>query len=259
VILRGKTVIVAGVGSGLGSEVARLCVRDGANVVLAARTEAQLEAVAKELDPTGARAAWSRTDIASADDCQRLVAVAEERFGGADALVQVAAYERVFGGLLETDFDSWRRAFDTNVLGSLQLLRAAVPGMKVRGGGAIVLIGSQSMFLPLMPQMGYAASKGALLSSMYYLAKELGPDRIRVNMVVPSWMWGPPVQGYVSYQAKKRGVPEREVLDGITRGLPLREIAADEDVAEAVVFLASDRARMITGQSLLVNAGEWMR
>jgi NAD(P)-dependent dehydrogenase (short-subunit alcohol dehydrogenase family) len=258
-ILQNKTVIVVGVGTGLGREVARLCVRDGANVVLAARTESQLDAVAQELDASGKRVARVRTDITDADSCERLAAQAEERFGGLDAAVQVAAFELVFGGLHETDLDDWRKAFETNVLGSLQLIRAAAPRMKTHGGGSIVLIGSQSMYLPLLPQAGYAASKGALLSAMYYLAKELGPDRIRVNMVVPSWMWGPPVQGYVKMEARRKGVPESEVLAGITENLPLGEITPDEDVAEAAVFLASDRARMITGQALMVNAGELMR
>jgi len=107
--------------------------------------------------------------------------------------------------------------------------------------------------------MAYAASKGALLSAMFYMAKELGPDRIRVNMVVPTWMWGPPVQMYATWQAKQRGVTEAEVVAEITAGMPLGEIPADEDVAEAVLFFCSDRARMITGQSLMVNAGEVMR
>jgi NAD(P)-dependent dehydrogenase (short-subunit alcohol dehydrogenase family) len=94
---------------------------------------------------------------------------------------------------------------------------------------------------------------------MYYMAKELGPDRIRVNTVVPTWMWGPPVQGYVAMTAKQQGVSEDDIIAGITGNMPLGEIPADEDVAEAVVFLLSDRARMITGQSIFVNAGELMR
>ena len=105
----------------------------------------------------------------------------------------------------------------------------------------------------------YAASKAGLLSATYYLAKELGPHKIRVNTVVPSWMWGPPVEGYVKYMAETQGVPPAEVIEGITKDMPLGEIPADDDVAEVVVFFASERARMITGQSLLVNAGELMR
>jgi NAD(P)-dependent dehydrogenase (short-subunit alcohol dehydrogenase family) len=258
-ILRDRAVVVSGVGSGLGREIARLALRDGAKVVLAARTESVLETTAGELDPSGERDAYARADITCAEDCQALAALALERFGTIDAAVQVAAYENVFGGLHDTDFDNWRRAFETNVLGSLTLIRAIAPEMKRAGGGALVLVGSLSSFLPQLPQAGYAASKGALRSAMYYLAQELGPDRIRVNMVVPSWMWGPPVQAFVKLRAKAEGVAEETIVDEIKSRIPLGEIVPDEDVAEAALLLASDRARGITGQTLMVNGGEMMR
>lgn len=94
---------------------------------------------------------------------------------------------------------------------------------------------------------------------MYSMAQELGPHRIRVNTVLPGWMWGPPVQAFVQFTADREGVPEAEVLGRLTERMALPEPATDGDVAEAVTFLASDRARAITGQSLLVNAGELMR
>jgi len=252
-------VVVSGVGAGLGREVARGALRDGARVVLAARTEAALEQAAKELDPSGERVAWRRTDITRAEDCAALVSHAAERFGRVDAMVQVAAYEGAFGGLMDTDFERWRRSFDTNVLGSLTLLRALVPELRKAGGGSVVLVGSQSMYKPQLPQAGYAASKGALLSAMYYLADELGPEGIRVNMVVPSWMWGPPVEAFVKLRAKSEGKSQDEVVGEIAGRIPLRHIVPDEDVAEAALLLLSDRARGITGQALMVNGGEMMR
>jgi NAD(P)-dependent dehydrogenase (short-subunit alcohol dehydrogenase family) len=85
----------------------------------------------------------------------------------------------------------------------------------------------------------------------------LGPAKIRVNTVVPSWMWGPPVEGYVDMMATAQDVSREEIIAGITKNMPLGEIPADGDIAEVVVFFASDRARMVTGQSLLVNAGEF--
>jgi NAD(P)-dependent dehydrogenase (short-subunit alcohol dehydrogenase family) len=258
-ILKDRTLVISGVGAGLGRELARLALRDGARVLLAARTESVLERTAGELDASGERVAYARTDITSAKDCQALVTLAIEKFGGIDAMVQVAAYEIVFGGLHETKFEDWRRAFDTNVLGSLTLIRAIAPEMKRAGGGSIVLIGSQAMYVPQLPQAGYAASKGALLSAMYYLAQELGPDRIRVNMVVPSWMWGPPVQAFVKLRAKAEGVSEEAIVEEIKSRIPLGEIVPDEDVAEVALMLASDRARGITGQTLMVNGGEMMR
>jgi NAD(P)-dependent dehydrogenase (short-subunit alcohol dehydrogenase family) len=258
-ILEGKTILVSGVGVGLGREVARLALRDGANVVLAARTVSVLEEAAAELDPSGERVTIARTDITQADQCDALVGHAVERFGGVNALVQVAAYETVFGGIEDTDFEQWRKAYDTNVLGSLTLIRALVPQLKRQRGGSIILVGSQSMYQPQLPQAGYAASKGGLLSAMYYLADELGPEKIRVNMVVPSWMWGPPVQMYVKMQAHTEGTSEEAIVDRIKSRIPLREIVPDEEVAEAAILLASDRTRCITGQTLLVNGGEMLR
>lgn len=258
-LLNDRVVLVAGVGAGLGREVARLCLRDGARVVLAARRESALQEAAEALDPGGTRVAWRAADITREEDDRALAELATSRFGALHAVVQVAAYEQVWGGLEETDFEAWRRAFDTNVLGTMKLLRAAVPAMRTAGGGAVVLIGSQSMWLPQLPQAGYAASKGALCSAMYYLARDLAPDRIRVNMVVPSWMWGPAVEGWVRWQAGQRGVPQEEITGEIAARIPMGRIVPDEDVAEAVVFLASERARFITGQTLLVNGGELMR
>lgn len=94
---------------------------------------------------------------------------------------------------------------------------------------------------------------------MYSMARELGPYRIRVNTVLPGWMWGPPVQAFVTFTAHGEGVPEEEVRARLTERMALPDLATDGDVADAAAFLASDRARAITGQSLLVNAGELMR
>src|SRR5580692_8942312 len=171
-MLKGKTVVVTGVGGGLGRECAASALRDGANVVLAARTAETLEATASELDPSGERVAAQATDITDPDSCAALVQMAQGRFGSVDALIQVAAYENVWGGLYDLKFEAWRKAFETNVIGALTIIRPVAEAMKAGGGGSVVLIGSQSMFQPALPQSGYAASKGALLSTMYYLADE---------------------------------------------------------------------------------------
>jgi NAD(P)-dependent dehydrogenase (short-subunit alcohol dehydrogenase family) len=258
-ILEGKTVVVTGVGGGLGRECAASALRDGASVVLAARTGPTLEAIAADLDPTGERVAASVTDITDPESCDSLVALAQERFGSVDALVQVAAYENVWGGLYDLRFEAWRKAFETNVLGALTVIRPVAAAMKAGGGGSVVLIGSQSMFQPALPQSGYAASKSALLSAMYYLADELGPDNIRCNMVIPSWMWGPNVELYVNGTAASQGRTPEEVLEDIVGTFPLRRMTEDGEVADVVAFFASDHAKAVTGQYLLVNSGELLR
>ncbi len=258
--LSGKSVVICGVGAGLGHQVAAACVRDGAAVTLGARTESQLAKCADEVDPGGARSAWRATDVADEEQCAALAALAVERFGTIDAVVHVAALDNHFGGLEDADFDSWQRVLDVNLLGALRMTRACLPALKERGG-SVVLIGTQSSVAAPseVRQAAYAASKGALVSAMYSLARELGPHRIRVNTVQPGWMWGPPVRAYVQLAARSEGVPEAEVLRRLADRMALPELATDGDVAEAAAFLASDRARAITGQSLLVNAGELMR
>jgi len=259
-IVQDKVIVVTGVGPGLGSEVARIALRDGARVVIGSRREKKLAAAAAELDPTGERVAYRATDITVAEQCDALMQTAVDRFGGVDALVQVAAFDAIFGTLQTTSAEDWMKSMQANVVGNMQIARAAVPHLRGRGGGSIVLIGSQSMWLPpAMAQIAYAAAKGALVAAMKHMVTELGPDKIRVNMVVPTYMWGPPVQMYVDWQASERKVDKQVVIDEIASRMPLGEIPADEDVAEACVFFCSDRARMITGETLLVNAGEMMR
>ncbi|GAA1349803.1 SDR family oxidoreductase [Streptomyces beijiangensis] len=259
-LLAGKTVIVSGVGAGLGHQVAATVVRDGGNAVLGARTESTLAKAATEIDPDGRHTAYRSTDITDEAQCEALAALAKERFGRIDAVVHVAAWDSYFGGLADADFETWKGIVDVNLLGTLRMTRACLPGLGERGG-SVVIVGTQSAVAAPseVHQAAYAASKGALTSAMYSLARELGPQRIRVNTVLPGWMWGPPVQAFVTFTAHTEGVPEEEVLSRLTKRMALPELATDGDVAEAAAFLASDRARAITGQSLLVNAGELMR
>jgi NAD(P)-dependent dehydrogenase (short-subunit alcohol dehydrogenase family) len=256
-LLEGKTMVVSGVGPGLGREIAEAAGREGANVVIGARTEANLKAAADAIDASGERVAWRVTDITKPEDCDALAELAVSRFGSLDALCNCAALDTLFGGLEDADWDGWRATFDVNVMGTLRMTQAAIPHLKARGG-SIIFIGSQSSYWPQVMQMAYASSKGALTTAMYYLAKELGPYKIRVNTVVPSWMWGPPVEGYVNMMADQQGVPAEQVKQGIANQMMLQEIPADGDIADSVAFLASDLARMVTAQALMVNAGDFV-
>jgi NAD(P)-dependent dehydrogenase (short-subunit alcohol dehydrogenase family) len=201
-----------------------------------------------------------RLDVADRQSCSEFVGAAAQKFGDVDVLVNLAALDNVFGGVQDANWDDWHKMFEVNVFGSLYMIEASLPNFSP-DGGAIVFVGSQTMYDPpaRMPQAGYAASKAAMIGAMRHLTIELGRKRIRLNNVAPGWMWGPPVEGYVKWTAKKTGVSEEEVLADLTKDMPLGEMATDGDVAEAVIFLASDRAHGITGQSLLVNAGEHMQ
>jgi NAD(P)-dependent dehydrogenase (short-subunit alcohol dehydrogenase family) len=257
-ILKDKTVVITGVGDGLGRECAESAYAQGANLVIAARSADNLAKIADAIDPSGERVLAHPTDVTDKEACEELISAAVERFGPISGLAQVAAYENAFGGLYDAKDADWHSALDVNVLGLYNVLRPAAKVMKENGGGSVVVIGSQSMFKPSMPQAGYAASKGALLTSAYYLADELGPDNIRVNMVVPSWMWGPPVEMYVDMLATE-GKTREDVLADITGKFPMRRMAEDGEVADVVAFFLSDLAKAVTGQHLQVNCGELSR
>jgi NAD(P)-dependent dehydrogenase (short-subunit alcohol dehydrogenase family) len=257
-LLADKVVLVTGVGVGIGRQVATAALEAGARVVVAARTASRVDQAARELDPSGERVFAHPVDLQDAQSCGALVEAAVARFGTIDAFVQNAAFEDAAGGLFQLSLEKWARAFDTNMLGALRLLRGVVPVMRSQGGGSVVLIGSQSSRKPSLPQSGYAASKGALLSASYYLADELGRDNIRVNTVVPGWTWGPVVEGYFDRKAAQQGRPRDEVVGELVGRFPMRRMADEREVADAAVFFCSHLARGITGQSLMVNCGDLM-
>jgi NAD(P)-dependent dehydrogenase (short-subunit alcohol dehydrogenase family) len=258
-MLEGKVVLVAGVGQGLGREIVEAAVREGALVVLGARSTDVLEEVAKAADPSGQATLPLRLDVTDRQSCADFVAAASDKFGPIGALINLAALDSVFGGVTNADWDAWHQMFEVNVFGSLYMVEACLPHFAERNA-AVVFVGSQTMYdpPPRLLQAGYAASKSAVVGAMRHLTIELGKNHIRLNNVAPGWMWGPPVEGYVKYKASKSELSEEAVLAELTSTLPLGEMATDGDVAEAVIFLASDRAHGITGQSLLVNAGEFM-
>jgi NAD(P)-dependent dehydrogenase (short-subunit alcohol dehydrogenase family) len=257
-LLKDKVVVVSGVGPGLGREIARACAREGADLVLGARTATFLDEVAAEVSAGGRQAVTVPTDITKVDQCAALIAGAVDAFGRVDCLVNSAFRPDVFRTFEDVDLDIWRKIFEVNVFGSLQLTKAALPQMKAQGGGSIVFINSMVMRKVLPLQGGYASSKGALLTAARVLAKELGVYRIRVNSVVPGWMLGPPVEGYLHIMASANGTTRDEEYAKIAADIPLGLIPPDEDCANAVVFFASDLSAVITGQSLHVNGGEIM-
>jgi NAD(P)-dependent dehydrogenase (short-subunit alcohol dehydrogenase family) len=255
-LLKDKRCIVSGVGPGLGKEIALAFAREGADVALGARTESYLEEVHGEIEALGRRAAHARTDITDQAQCDALVQACVDAFGGVDVLVHNAFAPDVFQPFEDVDLAAWRQIMDVNLFGSLQLTKSAIPHMKAQGSGSIIFVNSMIMRKVLPLQGGYATSKGALMTAAQVLAKELGPHKIRVNSIVPGWMWGPSVEMYFDMMEKGSGKPVQESYDEIAAEIPLGEIPPDEDCANAAVFFASDLSSVITGQALDVNGGE---
>jgi NAD(P)-dependent dehydrogenase (short-subunit alcohol dehydrogenase family) len=256
VLLENRVGIVSGIGPGMGRDIALAFAREGAHVVLAARTAAALEEVAAEVRTLGRRALCVPTDIAEADDCRRLAHAARTEFGRIDVLVN-NAFVTTFQTFESSTMDDWRRIFDVNLFGSLQLSQAVIPAMKDQGGGSIVMINSMSARI-VEPNMGaYAASKGALLTAAQTMARELGPYGIRVNSVVPGYIWSDKMQAYFNYLADQQGTTPEAVKADISSRTALHHIPDSAEIAGAVVFFASDLSRVVTGQSLDVNGGHY--
>ncbi|MBA3654455.1 MAG: SDR family oxidoreductase, partial [Actinobacteria bacterium] len=196
--------------------------------------------------------------LTDSDQCRRLVEATTDHFGGVDILANSAFQPGELKRFADSDLRQWRDLFEVNVFGTLELTQCAIPALRARGGGAVVFVNSMVIRKTgAIAEGGYAASKGALFAAARVLAHELGRDKIRVNSVVPGWMWGPNVQMYVDYMAQKRGVAPEEIKAEIAKPMALGEIPTSEEVSEAVAFLASDRASAITGQTLDVNGGEY--
>lgn len=257
--LEGRVAIVAGVGAGNGSAVAHTLAREGADVVLAKRTPAVAEEIAEGVRKAGRRAHVVPTDVTDAQARQALVETTLSELGRLDALVVNAFSMGKVGALEGSDPEQdWRAAFQVNLFGGLGLAQAALPALRAQGDGAIVFVNSMSARRPEAWMMGYGASKAALLFAARQLATEVGRDGIRVNSVVPGWVDGPALQVGIRMQAESRGVPEATVREEIAAKGCLPHIPKPQEIAEAVVFLASPRASGITGQSLDVNCGAWL-
>ncbi len=255
--LAARVAIVSGAGPGLGRSVALLLAEAGADVVVAARDAGRIDAVATEVESAGRKALAVRTDITVAADCQALVDAAVDRFGRLDVLVNNAFAMGPMAAMLDVGLHGWREAMDVNLFGTMELSLAAARVMAEAGGGSIVMVNSQAMRRSAPRRGAYAASKAALLAATRVLANEVGRVGVRVNSVVPGQIWGPALEQFYGDVAKRRGVTPEEVYDDIAKDTALRRIPTADEVAEAVVFLASDRARGITGQALDVNAGNW--
>jgi NAD(P)-dependent dehydrogenase (short-subunit alcohol dehydrogenase family) len=244
------------VGPGLGRQAARALANHGAHLVLAARRQASLDEVASEVEALGARTITVATDITDPEQCARLVERATTEFGGVDVLVNNAFRFDAFQSFEDVDLAIWRKIMDVNLFGSLQMTRAALPSMRARGGGSVVMVASMVTRQPQPAQGGYAISKGALLTATRVLAFELGSSGVRVNAVVPGWMAGPSVDIYIEMTSQSRGVSPQEVVAELNARVPLGKIPSDEEVAGSIVYLASDLSAAMTGQAIDTNGGE---
>jgi NAD(P)-dependent dehydrogenase (short-subunit alcohol dehydrogenase family) len=251
-----KVILVSGVGPGLGSAVARQVLASGGRVVLGDQDGDRPRRTLEDWLTTD-RVVTVEADIRLPSACEQLVAAARSAFGRLDGLVHVAALDRPVGGLLDGDLDDWTAVAEVNVKGTLQLTKLAVPLLCDSGGGSIVMVGSIAAAEPVegVVQLAYGMSKAALAAGAYYLSRELGPLGIRVNTIAPGWKWGPALEDGMAAMAREAGTTPETLLAPVRDRISLRRFATDRDVANSILFLLSDAAGAITGQTVYVDGG----
>jgi len=258
-LLDGKVAIVSGIGPGMGRDLSLALAEHGADLVIGARREEHLVPVAEEVEALGRRCVWTTCDIRDRAQCDALVATAVDTYGHLDVLVN-NAFRTEFDVLFEdVDLDVWRKTMDTNFFGTMQLTQAAVPALKASGDGRIIMINSTSSQLVEPGMGGYAASKGALATVTQVLARELGRYGIRVNGIHPGHIWGPSVQWLFDHLAEERGVTAQEVYDEVAAQNCLGYLADSAELAGTVVYLASPLSKPVTGQSINVSCGQFLK
>jgi 2-hydroxycyclohexanecarboxyl-CoA dehydrogenase len=260
--LAGKSVIVTGGGSNIGRAISLAFAREGSRLAIADIDDAQAGKVAAEAERLGAKGvAAVRTDVTTWDSVQAMVKEVERRFGGVDVLVNNVGWtlDRLF---VEKTRAEWEKEIQLNLWGMINCTRAVLDGMIARKAGAIVSMGSDAGRMGEFREGVYAACKAGVIALSKSLAREVGRYGIRLNVVCPGMtmpdseedvgglsMWAAEVN-------KQWQTPEMRAR--IAKVYPLRRVARPDDITGAVLFLASDAAGFITGQTLSVSGGYTM-
>jgi NAD(P)-dependent dehydrogenase (short-subunit alcohol dehydrogenase family) len=247
--LAGKVAVVTGAGRGIGQAIAVRFAAEGATVVAANRSVDQGDAIVEAIRAAGGEGAFVRTDIRAPEDCARLVAETEERYGRIDVLCNNAGVG-LLRTVVETTLDEYAYLMDTNVRGAFLLCKHAIPGMVERGAGAIVNMASVASFVGFERDAAYCASKGALLMLTRQLALEYARAGVRVNAICPGFVDTPELRHYCEQQADPDAA-----LAACNDAHPMGRVGRSEEIAAAAVFLASDDASFVTGASLVVDGG----
>jgi 2-hydroxycyclohexanecarboxyl-CoA dehydrogenase len=241
----GLVTLVTGGGTGLGRAIAREYGRTGARVAIAGRRPEPLEAVATELGEAGVEVqAVPDTDVREPEQVAALVGTVLERFGRIDVLVNNAGWDKA-SPFTESDPADWDRAIAVNLYGVLHTCKAVLPVMAAQGGGAVVNLGSDAGRVGSSGEAVYSAAKGGVIAFTKSVAREMARHQVRVNCVCP----GPTDTAlFASFAGPK-------LREALTKAIPFRRLGQPDDVAGIVVFLASDEASFITGQTVSVSGG----
>ncbi|MDZ3831001.1 MAG: SDR family oxidoreductase [Sphingopyxis sp.] len=248
--LENKTIIVTGANSGIGAAAARLFAAEGANVVLGARRAAPLETVADAIVQAGGRAVCLAGDVTDEAYAAKLVDLAERAFGGLDGAFNNAGVVGAMQPVPDMAIDNWTDVIAVNLTGAFLAAKAQIPAMQARGQGSIVFTSSFVGFSNGgMPGMGaYAASKAGLVGFAQSLASDHAAEGIRVNTLLPG--------GTITPMGGENDPAALAFIAGLH---PMKRMAAPIEIAQAALFLLSDRSSFMTGSPMIADGGVSVR
>lgn len=253
--IAGKRALVTGASRGLGLAVARALAEEGVRTALCARNRETLTDAAAEIAAaTGHKAVAVVGDLTEPGQPARVVEKTADALGGLDILVTNAGGPPA-GSFFDFDDDDWLDAFRLNCLSALGLIKAAVPLMQINGWGRIVNLTSISVKQPLPPLILSNAVRAGLTGAAKTLSQDLAPEGITVNNVATGWTRTERVTELLAHKARKTGRPLEEVEAEAIAQIPLGRMNTPREVADVVVFLASDPARAVTGTTTAVDGG----
>jgi NAD(P)-dependent dehydrogenase (short-subunit alcohol dehydrogenase family) len=247
--LEGKTALITGGASGIGFATAKLMAWEGAGVVIADVNAEQGTLAAGEINTAGGQALFVHCNVALSSDCQRAVQAAVERFGRLDILFNNAGTIRR-ADVIGTCEEEWDRVMEVNVKSIFLMSKYAIPEMLKQGGGSIINTGSGWGIKGGRNAVSYCASKGAVVNMTRAMAIDHGPQNIRVNCICPGDTDTPMLRN----EARQLGQPEEQFM-AEAKERPLQRYAQPVEIAQAVLYLASDAASYVTGAVLAVDGG----
>ena len=246
-----KTVIITGASGGIGAATAALFSREGACLVLTGRDEARLRQAAAACEPERTR--WILADAGEPTDAARVVALANEAFGGLHVLFANAGVEGPIVPLVQLSLDDFDQVWRTNVRGTVAMMQQAIPAILASGGGSIVVSCSTASLVSSPGITAYSATKSALLGVVRTAALELASQGVRVNAIAPTG-----IDNRMMHSIAEQAAPgyADAVLGQYTAMLPMGRLGTNEEVAKLALFLASDDSSLCTGSVMVADAGQ---
>ena len=255
--LENKVAIVTGASRGIGRAISIALACEGAQLILTGRDSLALNETARLITDLkrGPAPFVSRMDVLNSTEIQQCVNSTLEMYGHIDVLVNNSGVTGKSAPLWELSESEWDECIDTNLKSSFLVSKAVIPSMLERKSGSIIFIGSITGKRPLVNRSVYAASKLGMVGMMRTLALELGRYGVRVNHISPGFVEGPRLDGVIAQVAKSENVSPQEMNEQWLEMIPTGRFISPEDIAQGVLFFASDRSRGTTGEDLNISGG----